>query len=92
VIRKTDEETALARWSAVAAEYVVAVAQGRRDSWVAEHFSHLPDGSHNEVLSDLLAAYLLPHRRLDILCPHCGRLWRQDEPGGSAHSSFRHED
>jgi hypothetical protein len=92
VVRRTDEETALGRWSAAAAQYVEAVENGRRGSWVAEHFSHLPDASHYEVLSDLLTRYVLPHRRLDIICPHCGRLWRQDEPGSSAQRSFHPED
>ena len=46
------------------------------------------DASHEEVLSDLLANYFLPDQQFDIICPHCGRLWRQCEPGGSAHRPF----
>jgi hypothetical protein len=92
VIRCTDKETALHSWGAAAAQYVEAVEHGRRGSWVAEHFSHLPDATHEEVLSDLLVNYLQPHGRIDIICPHCGRLWRQDEPGGSAHRPLLPED
>lgn len=92
MIRSTDEETALDRWAAAAAGYVEAVESGRRGSWLAEHFSHLPDASHEVVLFDLLTMYLMPHQRMDIICPHCGRLWRQDEPGGSAHKPFAPEE
>ncbi|WP_029373209.1 hypothetical protein [Mycobacterium sp. UM_WWY] len=88
VIGTADEEESLESWAHAAAEYVTAVRNGHRDSWMAQHFSHLPDASDSEVLSDLLTKYLLPHQRLDIICPACGRLWRQDAPGGSAHRSF----
>jgi hypothetical protein len=85
VICSTDEEADERRWAAAAARYVEAAENGRRDSWLAEHFSHLPDASHEEVLSDLLVGYFLPYQQMDIICLHCGRLWRQYEPGGSAH-------
>ena len=88
MIRSTDEEAALRRWAFAAAGYVEAAENGRCDSWLAEHFPHLPDASHEEVLSDLLANYFLPYQQFDIICPHCGRLWRQYEPAGSAHKPF----
>ena len=88
VISLADEEVAVEGWADAAAEYVEAVRNGRRDSWIAQHFSHLPDASDGEVLSDLLDRYLLPYQRLDIICPHCGRLWRQEKPGDSAQRSF----
>jgi hypothetical protein len=92
VIRSTDKEAALLRWAAAAAGYAEATQNGRRDSWLAEHFSHLPDASHHEVLYDLLAIHLLPYQQTDIICPHCGRLWRECEPGGSAHRPFLPEE
>ena len=92
MIRSSDEEAADDRWAAAAAGYVEAAENGRRDSWLAEHFPHLPDASHEEVLSGLLADYFLPDQQFDIICPHCGRLWRQYEPGGSAHRPFLPEE
>lgn len=88
VISAADEEVALEGWVAAAAGYVAAVRDDQRDSWMAQHFSHLPDASDSDILSDLLDRYVLPYRRLDVICPRCGRLWRQDEPGEPAHRSF----
>ena len=91
VVRRTGEEAAERRWAAAAAGYVADTENGRRDSWLAEHFPHLPDASHEDVMS-LLADYLLPEQQVDIICPHCGRLWRQCEPGEPAQRSFLPEE
>ncbi|MET4430529.1 hypothetical protein ABIA65_003835 [Mycolicibacterium sp. 624] len=88
IISSSDEETALESWADAAADYVAAIRNDRRDSWMAQHFSHLPDASDRVVLSDLLDSYLLPHQRLDVVCSQCGRLWRQDEPHSPEHRSF----
>ena len=62
VIGTADEEESLESWAHAAAEYVTAVRNGHRDSWMAQHFSHLPDASDSEVLSDLIDIAAYPDR------------------------------
>jgi hypothetical protein len=88
VVRRTGEEAADDRWAATAAGYVKAAQNGRCGSWLAEHCPHRPEASHEEAMSGLLADHILTYHQVDIICPQCGRLWRQYEPGGPAHRSF----
>jgi hypothetical protein len=91
VISTADQDEADRAWSAAAAEYVDAVSRGHRDLWIAGHFPHLPDATHQEILSDLWTIHFDPRRRLDVVCRHCGRLWRQNEPGSSEQKAFAPE-
>jgi hypothetical protein len=95
-ISSGEEEKALDEWAAAAAGYVKAVETGRRNSWLAEHFPATEgmqvDYQHGEVLYDLLDVYLGPLRRNNIVCPHCGRLWRETAPGSPQQTSFLPEE
>ena len=79
MIRSTGEEAALRGWAFAAAGYVEAAENGRCDSWLAEHFSWLPDASHEDVMSLLVSPAV---RRRGPSSPRRTKVWRAPRGSG----------
>ncbi len=69
---------------------VDAVAAGRRDEWIDQHF--LPGYPHNVSTESLISDYLsgLDEQLTSQVfeCENCGRLWIQEQPCVNAYFSY----
>ena len=90
IVKQMDEEKFYDRVSASIAEFMSAVADGRRDQWITSRFGdqYPKDLDDASVVSDLLAAGGLDIRVLIDECPSCGRLHVQKQPESPRNVSY----
>lgn len=84
----------MSEWEGQVAEYMLAKAEGNRETWITETFGeYYPrDLDDRAIVSDLLTRYLMMHGK-DIAhqCEACGRLWLM-KPSSDRLCAFKPED
>jgi hypothetical protein len=72
------------------AAYIEAVCAGHHREWLRSWFSdeYPTDGTHEEIVSDILMAALLSKSLAIAECRSCGRLWVQLRAGQNDYKSF----
>jgi hypothetical protein len=69
-------------------QYLAAVREGRRDSWLREFYLDVFPIEDASVISDIFARTIGDLSRAIHQCERCGRLWLQAKPGENTYASY----
>jgi hypothetical protein len=95
IIRDQEEDALFTCQAQQIAQFVTAVAAGKREEWIAERFTPQYQQlglSDEDIVHDLLTSCFFDYT-LDMLqCEHCGRLRIQEAHGVNSYHSFHPDD
>ncbi|MEL6107604.1 MAG: hypothetical protein AAFU85_16310 [Planctomycetota bacterium] len=68
--------------------FLAAVRDGKRDEWIAEFYGRPPFGISDGTIIDDIITREDEFSLLVVVCPKCGRLYRQRKRGENEYDSF----
>ena len=90
IIREQDENFVFEGIAKSVAEFINAVAIGKREEWIEGFFKkgYPKDLDDRSVVSDIISSYVVQRGISVTECDRCGKLFIQEQPGSNYYNPY----